>query len=85
MAQVRAPIVPNRLYRYRSLNRSSTALEEEVSSIRNHFLYCAKFSLMNDPMEGFFRPSKLLRGKINYKRIVQSVTDAKSEIGIACF
>jgi hypothetical protein len=40
---------------------------------------------MNDPMEGFFRPSKLLKGKINYKRIVQSVTDAKSEIGIACF
>ena len=55
MAQVRAPIVPSLLYRYRSLIRSPTALEEETASIRDNYVYCAKFSSMNDPMEGFFR------------------------------
>jgi len=40
---------------------------------------------MNDPMEGFFRPSRILRGKSDYKKIVRDITKAKSEIGIACF
>jgi len=39
---------------------------------------------MNDPMEGFYRPSRVIKGKRDYKRIVKSITDAKTNIGIAC-
>lgn len=85
MAEVQKPIVPNRLYRYRSLTRSANAVQEEISSIRDRFLYCAEFQTMNDPMEGFYRPSKLLKGKEDYKSIVRQITDRKSRVGIACF
>ena len=57
MAEVRAPIVPSRIYRYRSLTRSPTALDEEIDSIENNYLYCPEFTRMNDPMEGFFDPA----------------------------
>jgi hypothetical protein len=40
---------------------------------------------MNDPMEGFYRPSILLKGQPNYRRIVRQIADSKSGIGIACF
>jgi Protein of unknown function (DUF2971) len=40
---------------------------------------------MNDPMEGFFQPSKVLSGKSDYNDIVQQIIDSKSDIGIACF
>ncbi len=85
MARVRPPIVPSRLYRYRSLTRSPTAVREEIASIRDNYLYCAKFTSMNDPMEGFFRPSRMLRGKEDYKKIVRDITNAKSASGFACF
>jgi DUF2971 family protein len=40
---------------------------------------------MNDPMEGYFRPSRILKGQKDYKNIVVQITDSKSDIGIACF
>jgi hypothetical protein len=40
---------------------------------------------MNDPMEGYFRPSRVLKGQKDYKKIVKRITDSKSDIGIACF
>jgi hypothetical protein len=40
---------------------------------------------MNDPMEGFYRASKMLKGREDYKEIVRQITDSKSNIGIACF
>jgi Protein of unknown function (DUF2971) len=85
MAEVQAPIVPSRLYRYRSLTRSSTAIAEEIASIKHQYLYCANFERMNDPMEGYYRPSQLLKGEKDYKDIVKQITDSKSGIGIACF
>jgi hypothetical protein len=85
MANVRAPIVPSLLYRYRSLTRSGTGLAEEIDSIKRKYLYCSEFSRMNDPMEGFFRPSRLLKGEADYRKIVRDITDTKSTVGIACF
>jgi hypothetical protein len=85
MAQVQLPIMPGRLYRYRSLTRSADAIQQEVNSILQKYIYCAKFTDMNDPMEGFYRPSKVLSGKPNYNEIVRNITDLKSNIGIACF
>jgi len=33
---------------------------------------------------GFYRPSRILQGQSNYKRIIRKITDSKSGIGIAC-
>ncbi|WP_428390575.1 DUF2971 domain-containing protein [Lichenicoccus sp.] len=85
MAEVPLPIVPPRLYRYRSLNRSENAVDQEIDSILNNYLYCSSFQGMNDPMEGFYRPSQLLAGKTDYKKIVREITSSKSSVGIACF
>jgi hypothetical protein len=85
MAEVQRPIVPSRLYRYRSLTRSADAVQQEINSILKKYLYCSEFTRMNDPMEGFYRPSKILRGKSDYKGIVRQITDSKSGVGIACF
>ena len=85
MAEVQKPIVPNRLYRYRSLTRDADAVQQEIDSIVKKYLFCSSFTRMNDPMEGFYRPSKVLSGKSDYKDIVREITDIKSNVGIACF
>jgi len=85
VAEIQAPIIPTRLYRYRSLSRSGTATAEEIASIRDKYLYCADFTLMNDPMEGIFRSSTLLRGAPHYRDTVRQIQDRKSGVGIACF
>jgi Protein of unknown function (DUF2971) len=85
MAKVQEPIVPGRLYRYRSLTRNANAVQQEIDSILKRYLFCPAFTLMNDPMEGFYRPSKVLSGKSDYKDIVREITDSKSNVGIACF
>jgi hypothetical protein len=85
VAEIQAPIVPRRLYRYRSLTRSAEALAEEISSITNRYLYCADFNLMNDPMEGLFFSSASLRAAPDYRDTVRRIRDSKSGVGIACF
>ena len=85
MAEVQKPIVPSRLYRYRSLIRDVDAVEQEIDSIVKKYLFCSSFTRMNDPMEGFYRPSKDLRGQSDYKDIVREITDIKSNVGISCF
>jgi hypothetical protein len=85
MAEVEKPIVPTRLYRYRSLIRDENAVEQEIDSILQKYLFCSSFTRMNDPMEGFYRPSKVLSGKSDYKDIVREITGIKSTVGISCF
>lgn len=85
MAQLEKPVLPLRLYRYRSLTRDKNALAEEIASLRHNFLWCSDFTRMNDPMEGFYKPSSRLEGKNEYKRIVRQITDKKTLVGIACF
>src|SRR4051794_20626854 len=85
MAVLLKPIVPSRLFRFRSLNRAEGAVQQEIDSIQKKYLYCPPFTQMNDPMEGFYRPSQILRGKSDFKDIVKDVTGIKSKVGIACF
>lgn len=85
MAEVQKPILPTRLYRYRSLTRSRDALRQEIESIRENYLYCSEFTRMNDPMEGFYQPSEVLKGTNDYKKIVGRIKQGKTELGIACF
>jgi hypothetical protein len=85
MAEVQRPIVPARLFRFRSLTRSANAVQEEIDPIRKKYLYCSEFTRMNDPMEGFFRASKMLSGKSDYEDIVEEITKRKTNLGMACF
>jgi hypothetical protein len=84
VAELQPPILPSRLYRYRSLTRSTAALAEEIAAIRDRYLYCAEFTSMNDPMEGLFQSSYLLRKHANYRTIVERIRDGKLGIGMAC-
>jgi hypothetical protein len=85
MAEVQKPIVPSRLFRYRSLTREEDAVEQELDSILKKYLFCSAFTRMNDPMEGFYRPSRVLSGMPDYGDIVREITTGKSNVGIACF
>jgi hypothetical protein len=40
---------------------------------------------MNDPMEGIFRSSTLLKSAANYREAISKIQDKKSGIGVACF
>ncbi len=85
MAKLEPPALPIRLYRYRSLTRSQTALDEEISAIKKNVLWCSPFKMMNDPMEGYFRPATALKGSSDYKECVARIVDVKTKIGMACF
>ena len=83
MATISQPILPTRLYRYRGFARSAQAIDQELDAIEKNYIYCSEFSGMNDPMEGFFRPSKLLKGRDAYKDVTRDIVSSKSAIGIA--
>lgn len=85
MAILQSPIVPTRLHRYRAFTRGPQAIDEEIDSILQRYIYCANFLRMNDPMEGYYRSSALLRKHEKYKEIRREITDSKSQIGFACF
>jgi hypothetical protein len=85
MVSLQLPILPGRLHRYRSLTRDAAALDQEVDSIVNNYIWCSNFLKMNDPMEGFFRSSKLLKSRPDYKARVKEIVGEKSNTGIACF
>lgn len=85
MARVELPILPQYLYRYRSLTRRPGSLENEINSIRRAYLYCSNFRNMNDAMEGFYDPSEGLRDTEDFARVMRRIYDEKSTHGIACF
>jgi hypothetical protein len=79
------PILPRRLYRFRAL-RNKHDLQREMASIQENYLYCASFSQMNDPMEGFFNPSKRLGRDSNYETTIRDqIVVGKTKLGIASF
>jgi len=85
MGRLEPPILPNKLYRYRSFARRSKAISEEIACIRENYLWCSDFTCMNDPMEGFYRPSSGLKKKSDYDQILQRITSSKIALGISCF
>lgn len=85
MARVEIPELPLRLYRYRSLIRSDDALSEEIDAVKKRYLYCSTFDRMNDPMEGYFRPTSAFKGHTDYKNTLQRIVGLKTSIGVACF
>lgn len=71
------------LYRYRWFGPDSKNLNREIEALTKPYIYCADFNRLNDPMEGYYRPSKMLRSKQTYKQIVRAFRDGKSGVGIA--
>lgn len=85
MARLETPVLPLRLFRYRSLTRSPNALDEEINAVRENYLYCSTFDKMNDPMEGYFRPARSFKGHTDYKASLKRIVGEKTSIGVSCF
>jgi DUF2971 family protein len=85
MAIIDRPSLPSRLYRYRSITRDDDALEQELSAITEGYIWCSAFKKLNDPMEGSYNPTTLLKGRADYKRIVNAILANKVNVGIASF
>jgi hypothetical protein len=85
MAKLEMPILPRRLYRYRSLTRRDGSLEQEIDSIRQRYIYCSDFLRMNDPMEGFYESSPELRKDQVHREVVTQIKYSKLRFGLACF
>lgn len=80
MAQVRIYSTPIYLYRYRAI--TDHTIERELAAISDSYIYCPRFSDMNDPMEGAHRFSigSILRGS---RETQDNVAVARERLGIA--
>jgi hypothetical protein len=78
------PVLPPSLYRYRKLTTDDD-LENEVTAIKENYLWCSSYRLMNDPMEGLYKSSARLLGSQEYEKTVDHILNSKTQIGICCF
>jgi len=74
-------VQPQRLYRYRSLAR----FDQELDAIKEGYLYCSPYKNLNDPMEGLFSSSQVLRKSEDYREIRSAIIDNNSQIGMCSF
>jgi hypothetical protein len=84
VAVIQRPLLPLYLYRYRAISPREK-LVREIEAIKAPYLWCSDFTSLNDPMEGFYRPSAVLASKNEYERIVDRIANKKSNVGIASF
>jgi hypothetical protein len=78
-AVIDPPSLPLYLYRYRGLAK----FKRELAAVTTPYIYCGKFDKLNDPMEGFYRPSTTLKNKTDYDRVADLIYANKLNIGIA--
>jgi hypothetical protein len=81
MARVESYVRPRRLHRYRSLEN----LQRELETIREGYLYCSPYKNLNDPMEGLFTSSRILRKSETYRSIRNAIRDNSARIGVCSF
>jgi hypothetical protein len=81
MANIESYVQPRRLYRYRSLKD----LDREMDAIKSGYLYCSPYMNLNDPMEGLFTSSRLLKESADYRAIRAAIRDNKARIGVCSF
>lgn len=81
MAKIESYIEPATLYRYRSLEE----IDHEIDAISRATLYCAPYSTLNDPMEGFYTTNRLQRESDKYARIRSLIANSKNDLGICSF
>jgi len=90
-AIIEPPVLPKRLYRYRTLNPrdgdadQGVVLVREIAAIKKRYLWCSSFERLNDPMEGVFRPSTNLRHDPGFEIVAEKLYRKKAAFGIACF
>jgi hypothetical protein len=75
MAILAPPILPLYLYRYRSLGKNGSFLSRELDAVKRSYIWCSTFKNLNDPMEGFYSPSALLKAKDDYRNIVRAISE----------
>lgn len=72
---------PPRLYRYRSLRET----DQELDAIANGYVFCSTYSELNDPMEGLYASSPILKNSDDYRAIMDAIKRQKSRLGICSF
>lgn len=83
MAVLDPPVLPAMLYRFRPLRDDTLA--HEISAIREEYIWCSTYRQMNDPMEGFYEPSRRLQRRTRFTRLAKEILDEKRGLGICCF
>jgi len=90
MAKIETYAWPTWLYRYRSLKadpRTGRAcldqLAREIDAVLQGYIYCSRYTDMNDPMEGFYRASIRARDHEEYSAFIADVREEKLGLGIA--
>lgn len=81
MATIECYANPVRLFRYRSLYH----FDREVEAIERGYLFCSSYKKLNDPMEGLFKSSRLLKKHANYRSLISALIDNKSRTGVCSF
>jgi hypothetical protein len=56
-----------------------------MNAIRDGYLFCSPYMRLNDPMEGLFTSSDLLRKSGDYRAIRDAIRDNKAQIGVCSF
>ena len=81
MATIEVFAQPFTLYRYRSLK----ALDREIGALESTSIYCGDYSKLNDPMEGFFDISRLVKASATSKKIEAAIKSESADVGISSF
>lgn len=79
-ATLELPVLPPILYRYRAI--SGERLAREIGSIKQNYLWCSEYHKLNDPMEGFYKPSARVSKNPQYKSGADAIYYKKQNIGI---
>jgi Protein of unknown function (DUF2971) len=92
MANLLPPNLPLYLYRYRSISpkeddtgKLRPTIHREIAALTEPFVWCAEFTKLNDPMEGFFRPSSSLTKRGDFEQFFRRMRMNKIKVGIASF
>jgi hypothetical protein len=60
-------------------------LDRELNAIRKGYLFCSPYMNLNDPMEGLFTSSRLLRTSARYRAIRDAIRYNKAQTGLCSF
>jgi hypothetical protein len=90
IANLKLPNLPLYLYRYRNISPKLDAagklverIDREISAIEEPYIWCDTFNNLNDPMEGFYRVSSVLKKQTDSSKILRLIADNKIAVGIA--
>jgi len=78
LAEIKSFVRPQKLFRYRSIKN----LQRELDAIEQGYLHCSSYIKLNDPMEGLYTSSNVLRESEDYRIVRQAIHDDKVNIGI---